>query len=115
MTVGVLLIAGLAAILVLSIVERLRERPHFDWSSLVRRTSLFLETDLQVEGLARSGDLHQAISMYQRLHGADHKKAQRAVMMLASGEREQVPANTKMGQIVGAMKAGSRKARSRKK
>lgn len=99
MTMSMLLFGGLAVILTLSVLERLRERPHFDWSRLVRRSALFLETDLQVEGLARSGDLHEAIAMYQRLHRTDHKKAQRAVMLLSSGEREQAAAVANQGRV----------------
>jgi pentatricopeptide repeat protein len=112
---------GLFLIVGLSIIERVKERSSFDWTRSFRQAPLFAETDLQVEGLARSGDVRQAIAMYQRLHRVDQKKAQRAVSLLASGEREQAAAiaktgpsllpaqslrrNTKLGQLAEAMAA----------
>ena len=113
---------GLILIIGLSILERVRERPSFDWSRSFRQSPLFPETDLQVEGLARSGDVRQAIAMFQRLHKVDQKKAQRAVSLLANGQREQAAAlartgpsvlpaqafsrrNTKLGQLAEAMAA----------
>ncbi|HEY7027597.1 MAG TPA: tetratricopeptide repeat protein [Gemmatimonadales bacterium] len=118
----ILLGAGLVLILGLAILERVKEQPSFDWSRSFRQTPLFPETDLQVEGLARSGDVRQAIAMFQRLHKVDQKKAQRAVSLLASGQREQAAAlgktgpgllpsqgltrrNTKLGQLAEAMAA----------
>ena len=118
----IFLTAGLVLIVGLSILERLRERPSFDWSRSFRQSPLFPETDLQVEGLARAGDVNLAIAMFQRLHKVDHKKAQRAVSLLASGERQQAAAlaqvgpsvmppaallrrNTKLGQLAEAMRA----------
>ncbi|HEU5154302.1 MAG TPA: tetratricopeptide repeat protein [Gemmatimonadales bacterium] len=113
---------GLFLIVGLSIIERVKERPSFDWSRSFRQAPLFAETDLQVEGLARAGDVRQAVAMFQRLHKVDQKKAQRAVSLLASGQREQAAAlaksgpsvlpsqsfsrrNTKLGQLAEAMAA----------
>ena len=118
----IFLAAGLVLIIGLSILERVRERPSFDWSRTFRQAPIFPETDLQVEGLARSGDVSQAIAMFQRLHKVDQKKAQRAVSLLANGQREQAAAlaktgpgllptqplsrrNTKLGQLAEAMAA----------
>src|SRR4029450_3945388 len=96
----IFLAAGLVLIVGLSTLERVRERPSFDWSRSYRQMPLFPETDLQVEGLARSGDMSQAIAMFQRLHKVDQKKAQRAVSLLANGQREQAAALAKTGPSV---------------
>jgi hypothetical protein len=90
-------LVGLAAIVIASVLERLRERPQFDWGSMLRQSTILPETDLQVEGLARSGDVGAAVAMYQRLHGVDQKKANKAVALLASGQRDAAAALEKSG------------------
>jgi hypothetical protein len=89
----IFLAAGLVLIVGLSILERVRERPSFDWSRTFRQAPIFPETDLQVEGLARSGDVSQAIAMFQRLHKVDQKKAQRAVSRGPGQDRTGSPAH----------------------
>jgi hypothetical protein len=101
-----ILFVGLGIIVVAAVAARIQERPSFDRGRTARKRGILPETDLQIEGLARAGELPAAIAMYVRVHRVDRNSARRAVMALAGGgaisSRARAPLSpkSKIGQIV---------------
>jgi hypothetical protein len=102
----IILFVGLGLILIAAVVARIQERPTADRRALEHKSGILPETDLQVEGLARAGELPAAIAMYSRTHRVDNKAARRAVAVLAQGgtpprpDRPSLSPKTKIGQIM---------------
>lgn len=99
-----ILLVGLGIIVIAAVVARFQERPSSGLRGPGRKSGIMPETDLQVEGLARSGELPAAIAMYGRVHRVDLKRARRAVAGLAEG-RMSMPAQglspkSKIGQLM---------------
>jgi hypothetical protein len=110
---ALILFVGLGIIVVAAVVARIQERPAFDQRGAGQKGGILPETDYQVEGLARAGELQAAIAMYVRVHRVDYKAARRAVAVLVQGVGVSAPARaslspkTRIGQIMLGYLAGA--------
>ena len=103
---ALILFVGLGIIFIAAVVARVQERPTSDQRTQARKSGTGPETDLQIEGLARAGELPAAIAMYGRVHRVDNKAARRGVATLAQGGAAPASAGmplspgTKLGQLL---------------